>query len=195
MAFLSTPVTAVCAVGLMLGGMLSPSALTHGHATSSSDRASHRLYSPIRDHSTLPIEGLPPQASRQALRAAGIIMHDFDPPAEKWLPGHRGIDFATQPNDSVFAPRAGVLTFIGKVAGKPVVVIKHEDNTRSTFEPVTAVLPKGTTVQAGQVIGQVTPSSYSHCADACVHWGVLRGDTYIDPWRLIQPWRTVVLLE
>ncbi len=42
---------------------------------------------------------------------------------------------------------------------------------------------RGTRVAAGEVLGTVRPTG-SHCA-ACLHWGLLRGDVYLDPLSLL----------
>lgn len=39
---------------------------------------------------------------------------------------------------------------------------------------------------AGEVLGTVEPTG-SHCT-ACLHWGLLRGDVYLDPLSLLPPW-------
>ncbi|UXI81079.1 M23 family peptidase, partial [Streptomyces vinaceusdrappus] len=45
---------------------------------------------------------------------------------------------------------------------------------------------KGEEVAAGGVLGTAEPSG-SHCA-GCLHWGLLRGDVYLDPLSLLPPW-------
>ncbi|CAL9609004.1 hypothetical protein SUDANB140_05599 [Streptomyces sp. enrichment culture] len=61
-----------------------------------------------------------------------------------------------------------------------------EPPLRTTYEPVRASVRKGDRVGAGQVLGAVEPAG-SHCS-ACLHWGLLRGDTYLDPLSLLPPW-------
>jgi murein DD-endopeptidase MepM/ murein hydrolase activator NlpD len=58
---------------------------------------------------------------------------------------------------------------------------------RTTYEPVRASVEKGDEVLAGQVVGTVEPTG-SHCGVTCVHWGLLRGETYLDPLSLLPPW-------
>lgn len=59
---------------------------------------------------------------------------------------------------------------------------------RTTYEPVTAAVKEGAEVAAGEVVGTVEAGN-SHCATTtCVHWGLLRGDTYLDPLTLLPPW-------
>jgi murein DD-endopeptidase MepM/ murein hydrolase activator NlpD len=87
----------------------------------------------------------------------------------------------------VRSPADGRLRFVADVAGKPVVVVEHAEGLRSTFEPVTSDLAIGALVTRGQVVGEVTDAP-GHCAPlTCLHWGVLRGDTYLDPLALLGP--------
>lgn len=112
----------------------------------------------------------------------------FDRPVQNWLPGHRGVDLVGQIGDKVLAAGNGVITFAGLVAGKGVVVIKH-GTLRTTYEPVTASVTLGTRVRVGDVIGTLS-SGESHCATestvSCLHWGLLRGEKYLNPLSLVQ---------
>ena len=104
-----------------------------------------------------------------------------------WSPGHRGADLAADPEQVVLAPADGVVLFAGMVAGRPVLVIAHPDGLRSTYEPVRASRPPGSTVRRGVAVGVVVASPASHCApQTCLHWGALRGRGYIDPLSLLQ---------
>jgi hypothetical protein len=42
-------------------------------------------------------------------------------------------------------------------------------------------------VAAGEVVGTVEPTG-SHCTSTCVHWGLRRGEAYLDPLSLLPPW-------
>lgn len=112
----------------------------------------------------------------------------FDRPAQNWLPGHRGVDLVGQSGDKVLAAGNGVITFAGLVAGKGVVVIKH-GTLRTTYEPVIASIAVGSRVRVGDVIGTLSPGE-SHCANqtsaSCLHWGLIRGETYLNPLSLVQ---------
>ncbi|WP_239158476.1 M23 family metallopeptidase, partial [Streptomyces sp. SID13726] len=123
----------------------------------------------------------------------------LDPPLHDWLPGHRGVDLAAAAGETVLAPAPGVVTFAGPVAGRDVVVVTHDGGLRTSLEPVTAVAPRGTRVAAGDVVGTVQGSPgdetvASHCAAACVHWGVRRGERYVDPLALLGERPPIVLL-
>jgi len=67
----------------------------------------------------------------------------FDRPAQRWLPGHRGVDLAALPGDPVLAPRGGVVTFAGPVADRPVLTLTHDDGLRSSLEPMSASVAVG----------------------------------------------------
>ncbi|SOB81885.1 Peptidase family M23 [Streptomyces sp. 1331.2] len=118
----------------------------------------------------------------------GGVLGRFEPPAKPWAAGHRGVDLAAAPGAEVRAAAAGVVTFSGLVAGRPVVTVAHPGSgsppLRTTYLPVTGTVPVGTAVTAGQVIGQLATDG-RHCpAQDCLHWGLLRGGRYLDPLAL-----------
>ena len=109
------------------------------------------------------------------------VVRRFDRPDQPWLPGHRGVDLAATVGQSVTAPTAGRISWTGVIAGRAVVVVGHDGGLRSTFEPAAAAAPAGTAVARGDRVGVVT-STPGHCAPrTCLHWGVLSGETYLDP--------------
>lgn len=137
----------------------------------------------------------------------GEVAQGFDLPEHAWEPGHRGVDLWSARGDVVASPGAGLVTFTGSVAGKPVVVVTHPDGLRSSLEPVEATVPRGTVVRPGDAVGVLarTPgddSNPDHCAQlappadgaACVHWGVRRGESYLDPLTLLDLAPPIVLL-
>ncbi|MGW4912994.1 murein hydrolase activator EnvC family protein [Streptomyces sp. NPDC004270] len=117
------------------------------------------------------------------------VLRGWEPPATVYGPGHRGVDLGTAPGAEVRAVAAGRVSFAGRVAGRGVVsVLLAGTDLRTTYEPVTAQVKKGEEVTAGQVVGTVERPG-AHCgARACVHWGLLRGDAYVDPLLLLPPW-------
>lgn len=120
------------------------------------------------------------------------VMHAFDPPDDPWGSGHRGVDLAGTVGQSVLSAMAGQVAFVGKIAGKPVVTITHGD-TRTTYEPVSSSLEVGAVVAAGDRIGSLS-LPFSHCFPrACLHWGWLRGETYLDPLGLVSDGRVRLL--
>lgn len=123
---------------------------------------------------------------------AGIVAR-FDRPESRWGAGHRGVDLATETGARVRSPGPGSVTFAGDVAGRGVVVVTHPDGLRSSLEPVDPSVPVGTAVAAGDAVGTVQDSASNHCAPGtCVHWGVRRGDRYLDPLHLLH--RPVIVL-
>ncbi|HEX5995539.1 MAG TPA: M23 family metallopeptidase [Jiangellales bacterium] len=118
--------------------------------------------------------------------AQTVIVRSFDLPDEPWRPGHRGVDLAGFEDSAVYAAGDGVVTYAGLVAGVGVVTITHGE-LRTTYQPVTAAVRVGQRVAAGEQIGTLD-ADRSHCApSACLHWGLLRGDGYLDPTSLVTP--------
>ena len=114
----------------------------------------------------------------------------FDPPEEEWGAGHRGVDLTAAVGSPVLSPGPGVVAFTGQVARRGVVVVTHPDGLRTSLEPVAASVPVGTAVAAGTAVGVVEDgadgTTPNHCAPrSCVHWGVRRGERYIDPLSLL----------
>ena len=117
------------------------------------------------------------------------VVRGFDPPATTYGVGHRGVDLRGVPGAPVRAAGAGRVSYAGLLAGRGVVVVVH-GALRTTYEPVTAQVRVGQPVSAGQVLGRLGPG---HCPAACLHWGLLRGSTYLDPLLLLGPTRIRLL--
>jgi murein DD-endopeptidase MepM/ murein hydrolase activator NlpD len=78
----------------------------------------------------------------------------------------------------------GRVTFAGQLAGRGVIVVNH-GSTRTTYEPVHGDVAVGTVVAQGDVLGTLDPVG-SHCLpQACLHWGWLRGEDYLNPLALV----------
>jgi murein DD-endopeptidase MepM/ murein hydrolase activator NlpD len=113
------------------------------------------------------------------------VVAGFDPPAEPWLAGHRGVDLAARAGAAVHAAGPGVVAFAGRVGGTPVVSIRHPGGLLTTYEPVVAVVSAGDEVELGERIGRLVRPG-SHCApQACLHWGLRRDEAYLDPLSLV----------
>ena len=119
------------------------------------------------------------------------VTRPFDPPALRWLPGHRGVDLQMNLGAPVYSPDAGTVIYAGPLVNRPVISIEHQSGLRLTFEPVDPAIRVGQLVAPGQVIG--------HLADGDLHdglhWGAkYPGDHYIDPLVLLtgrvrlKPW-------
>jgi len=112
------------------------------------------------------------------------VVHGFDPPDSPYGAGHRGVDLLGSVGQPVGAALPGTITFAGALAGRGVVVVDH-GTTRTTYEPVAATVSVGSVVGAGSQIGTLELAG-SHCfPQACLHWGWIEGETYLDPLRLV----------
>lgn len=120
------------------------------------------------------------------------VLRGFDPPDKPWLSGHRGVDLQAAPDAAqVTSPESGIVTFAGVVVDRPVITIDH-GGVRSSFEPVESSLAVGTAVSKGDVIGTVLTG---HCGDTpCLHWGVRRGEEYLNPLSFVRDLRPSILL-
>jgi murein DD-endopeptidase MepM/ murein hydrolase activator NlpD len=128
--------------------------------------------------------GAPDPVGVWPLQPRPDVVATFDPPDSTWGSGHRGVDLAGHPGQAVRSALDGVVSFAGTIAGRGVVVVDH-GATRTTYEPVEATAGVGDVVAAGDRIGLLALPG-SHCLPvACLHWGWLRGTTYLDPLRLV----------
>ncbi|MDQ4054676.1 MAG: M23 family metallopeptidase, partial [Actinomycetota bacterium] len=118
------------------------------------------------------------------LRPTPEVVAGFDPPDSPYGAGHRGVDLAGAVGQVVHAALPGRVSYAGSIAGRGVVVIDHGD-TRTTYEPVATTVALGSSVARGDPIGTLQLSG-SHCFPrACLHWGWIDGETYLDPLRLV----------
>ncbi|GAA1999592.1 hypothetical protein GCM10009799_28540 [Nocardiopsis rhodophaea] len=123
-------------------------------------------------------------AWRWPLEGEPEVVRPFQPPAERWLPGHRGVDLAAKEGEAVVAAGAGRVAFAGPVGGTGVVSVAHGD-LRTTYLPVEAEVERGAPVAAGDTIGAVAAAP-RHCGRRdCLHWGLLRERAYTDPLALL----------
>ena len=130
--------------------------------------------------------GLPVAGPAWPVEPVAIVAR-FDPPAERWGAGHRGIDFGAGTGQTVRSITAGTIGFAGVVAGKPVVTVLMADGRRVTYEPVQSSRAAGTPVASGDPIGTVAAHG-GHCGGlaGCMHVGLLRGEDYLDPLLLLR---------
>ncbi|WP_446750588.1 M23 family metallopeptidase [Streptomyces sp. WZ-12] len=122
--------------------------------------------------------------------APPTVLRGWEPPPTPWSAGHRGVDLAASTDTVVKAAAPGRITFAGTVAGRGVLTIEVSNSghppLRTTYEPVRASAHKGQQVAAGQPVGVLEGGPY-HCRAPCLHWGLLRGTTYLDPLSLLPP--------
>jgi murein DD-endopeptidase MepM/ murein hydrolase activator NlpD len=117
----------------------------------------------------------------------------FEPPPTPYAAGHRGVDLAGAAGTPVLAAGAGVVAFAGLVAGRPVVSVVHPGGLRTTYEPVQPTVASGQAVAGGTPLGLLVPGHAGCTAEACLHWGLRRGDRYLDPLSLLRPPRVRLL--
>lgn len=125
--------------------------------------------------------------------ARPILAAPFDAPAQRWGPGHRGIDLRTAKGADVTAVTDGVVTHRGRIAGRGTVSITHDSGVRSTYEPVESSLGVGDRVRRGEDIGRIGDGG-NHCAPStCLHLGAKRGADYLDPLPFFGAGRVILL--
>jgi Peptidase family M23/Alpha/beta hydrolase len=103
------------------------------------------------------------------------VLDPFRPPASRYGPGNRGLEYATAPGTPVHAVADGQVT----VAGTRHVTVLHADGVRTTYsflDTVEVVL--GQHVRQRQRVGTTVGS---------LHLGARRGDAYFDPATLFAP--------
>ena len=116
----------------------------------------------------------------------GPLVDVFRPPASRFGPGNRGVDYATEPGTPVRAAAPGEVTFAGPVGGTLHVVVLHADGIRTSYSFLASVaVRRGQRVAADQVVGRAGPS---------LHFGARIGDAYVDPLRLLAAGRRRVWL-
>ncbi|MGW7300197.1 MULTISPECIES: M23 family metallopeptidase [unclassified Streptomyces] len=136
----------------------------------------------------------PPLSPAAAVSAApwpvpgATVLRGWEPPPTPYARGHRGVDLAALVGTPVRAVRAGRVFFAGRVAGRGVVSVEHPGTgsppLRTTYTPMDPRVEKGAEVRAGEVIGTVGTGP-PHCAVSCLHWGLRRGETYLNPLTLL----------
>ncbi|MFP5371545.1 MAG: murein hydrolase activator EnvC family protein [Actinomycetes bacterium] len=117
----------------------------------------------------------------------------FEAPPHAYGPGHRGVDLEGFPGAPVLAAADGVVAFAGMVAGRPVVSIDHAGGLLTTYEPVVSSVGAGQGVARGFPVGVLSAGHAGCSVEACLHWGLRRGETYLDPLALLRPPRLTLL--
>ena len=118
----------------------------------------------------------------------GAIIRGFQPPAQAYGSGHRGVDAAAAPGDPVRSPVSGEVLVAARIGGRGVLVVRDGEGRRATLEPVETLLSEGTLVEAGQLVGTVGRGG--HCDGRCLHLGARIDEpgapaTYLSPLPLL----------
>ncbi|GAA4360303.1 M23 family metallopeptidase [Paeniglutamicibacter cryotolerans] len=120
------------------------------------------------------------------------LLRLFDPPAQRWSPGHRGLDLGAAGGEALLAPAPGIVSYAAVVVDRRVLVIDHGHGLLSSFEPVAGTPRPGTAVAAGDRVGTIDTGG--HCDGHCLHWGLRLHNEYIDPMLTISDRRPSILL-
>ena len=121
-----------------------------------------------------------------------VLERGYVAPATRYGAGHRGIDLRLVTGDEVRAPAAGVVAFVGDVAGRGILTVDHGDALVTTFEPVRTELTVGAPLAQGAVVGTVALGG--HAAPGTVHFGVRQDGEYVNPMLLLGGVPRAVLL-
>ena len=115
-----------------------------------------------------------------------VVDRRFEPPATAYGTGHRGVDLRGTVGELVLAAGSGRVSYAGLLAGRGVVTVTHDGGLRTTYEPIAATVRVGQLVARGAALGKLT-AGHASCrtGTACLHWGLLRGATYLDPLSLL----------
>ena len=107
------------------------------------------------------------------------VIDRFRPPSTPYGPGNRGWEYATEAGGVVRAAADGIVTFAGTVGGSTAVTISHADGLRTSYSYLTATsIRTGDRIRLGDPVGQ---------SGARLHFGVRRGEVYLDPVVLFAP--------
>ena len=119
------------------------------------------------------------------LGARPAVGRRFQPPTTAYAAGHRGVDLLGRDGQPVVAAGAGRVSYAGLLAGRGVVVVDH-GALRTTYEPVSASVRVGEQVALGALLGTLVGGHLGCPVAACLHWGLRRGEDYLDPLQLVR---------
>ncbi|WP_437003644.1 murein hydrolase activator EnvC family protein [Streptomyces sp. enrichment culture] len=171
-------------------GAVAAAAAVSGHGAAAAPRGTAPRGAAPEGVRRVPDPEVPAVARNWPVGVRPAVLRGWEPPATPYGPGHRGVDLAAAGGTPVRAVAAGRVSFAGPVAGRGVVSLElagtGDPPLRTTYAPVEAVVEEGDVVAAGEVLGSVQPTG-PHCT-GCLHWGLLRGDVYLNPLSLLPQW-------
>lgn len=133
---------------------------------------------------------------------ASEVINHYRQAETPYSSGHRGVDYAVDLGQGVFAPADAVVHFVGTVVDRPLISLRHSGDLLTSFEPVCSKLLEGEQVVQGDLIGEVceAEASYSqHCTSiTCLHFSVRKSGEYLSPlWFIgdLEPSRLLPWIE
>ena len=115
-----------------------------------------------------------PEEGTYAPPVSGPVVDGFRLPERPWLPGNRGLEYATISGEEVHAAADGEVIFAGQVGGSLHVTVLHPDGLRTSYSFLASLrVTEGQAVRTGTTLGQAAER---------LHFGVR--DTqgrYLDP--------------
>jgi hypothetical protein len=111
------------------------------------------------------------------------VEHRFLAPVSLYGPGHRGLDFVLEAEQSVLAPTSGLVTFSGPVVDRNIITITNNSGYLLSFEQICSSLLPGDFVQRGQELGSFCSISkdFETHGESCVHFSVRSNRGYLNP--------------
>jgi murein DD-endopeptidase MepM/ murein hydrolase activator NlpD len=101
------------------------------------------------------------------------VIDGFRPPTTPYGPGNRGWEYAVSPGTAVLSAADGTVSFAGQVGPSQAVTVAHADGLRTSYSYLQRVaVLEGDVVRLGDVVGHSGPR---------LHFGVRRGEVYLDP--------------
>lgn len=131
-------------------------------------------------------------ASQWRWPLVGDVVHGFERPATDWAAGHRGIDIQALPGSEVRAPVAGLVSFVGPVAGRGVIVLRTLEDDDVTLEPVEPAVVLGDVVNAGDIVGFLRAG---HLGRNALHLGIRVEGEYTDPMAFLPLQPRIVIYD
>lgn len=117
------------------------------------------------------------------------LINQYRQPSSDYSAGHRGVDYQVSLDQTVFAPAAGMVWFVGRVVDRDIISLKHGTGILTEFEPVCSSLRAGDSISLGEPIGVVCDAAGSyrqHCQAArCLHFSMRFNEQYLSPLALI----------
>ena len=137
-----------------------------------------------------------PQASAWSWPLRGDVLRPYSLGPDPYAAGqHRGVDVAGSAGETVWAPAAGTISFVGVVPSSGrTVTIQTDGYAVSLTHLGETTIAKGAAVAEGDVVGVAGQSGDAEWPTPYVHLGIRvssAADGYVDPATLLPP-RAVV---